>query len=173
MTVGSVQKILQNLLRERVPIRDLVTILEALSDYAAQTKDINLLTEYVRHSLKRVIYSMYQDEEGKVRAITLAPEVEKTILDVIQASVTSGSQFALPPRFIENLTASLKELVERMSGEGLQPLLICSPSIRQHFKRLIEPVFLNLVVISYAELPQTVEVQSYGTAQTEMASTAT
>ena len=167
MSVGSVQKILQNLLRERVPIRDLVTILEALSDYAAQTKDINMLTEYVRHSLNRVIYSLYQDEEGKVRTITLAAEAEKTIADVLQSSVSTGTQFALPPRFIEELTSSLKELVERMSGEGLQPLLICSPSIRQHFKRLIEPVFPNLVVISYAELPQTVEVQSYGTVQTQ------
>ncbi len=167
MSVGSVQKVLQNLLRERVPIRDLVTILEALSDYAAQTKDINMLTEYVRHNLNRVIYSMYQDEEGKVRTITLAAEAEKTIADVLQSSVSTGTQFALPPRFIEGLTSSLKELVERMSGEGLQPLLICSPSIRHHFKRLIEPVFPNLVVISYAELPQTVEVQSYGTVQTQ------
>jgi len=173
MSVGSIQKVLQNLLRERVPIRDLVTILEAMSDCASQTKDINMLTEYVRHSLNRVIYSLYQDEEGKVRAITLSPEVEKTIADMLQSSASSGTQFALPPRFIEEITAALKELVERMSGEGLQPLLICSPTIRQHFKRLIEPVFPNLVVISYAELPQTVEVQSYGTVQTEMAGATT
>ncbi|MBN2290602.1 MAG: FHIPEP family type III secretion protein, partial [Candidatus Glassbacteria bacterium] len=173
MSVGSVQKVLQNLLRERVPIRDLVTVLEALSDYGAQTKDINLLTEYVRHSLNRIVYSLYQDEEGKVSAITLAPEIEKTIADMLHSSVSSGTQFALPPRFIEGVTARLKDLIERMSGEGLQPLLICSPSIRQHLKRLIEPVFPNLVVISYAELPQTVDVKSYGTVKIEMAGATT
>jgi flagellar biosynthesis protein FlhA len=173
MSVGSVQKVLNNLLRERVPIRDLVTILEALSDYAPQTKDINTLTEYVRHNLNRIIFSLYQDEEGKVTTITLAPEVEKIIAEMLHSSVNSGTQFALPPRFIEGVTEALKNQVDRMSGEGLQPLLICSPSIRQHFKRMIEPVFPNLVVLSYAELPQTVEVKSYGTVQIETASAQT
>ncbi|MEA2062822.1 MAG: FHIPEP family type III secretion protein, partial [Gemmatimonadota bacterium] len=155
------------------PIRDLVTILEALSDYAGQTKDLGLLTEYVRQSLNRIIYSLYQDEEGKVMAITLAPEVEKTIAGMLQSAMSTGAQAVLPPRFVEGVTAAVKELVNRMSGEGLQPLMICSPSIRQYFKRLIEPVFPNLVVISYAELPQTVEVKSYGTVQIEMAGVTT
>lgn len=167
MSVGSVQKVLQNLLRERIPIRDLVTILEALSDFAGHTKDLNLLTEYVRQSLNRTIYNLYKDSEGKVTAITLAPEVEKTITDVIQSSATKGSPLALPPRFIEEITSSLKVQVDKMSSEGLQPLLICSPTMRQYFKRMVEPVFPNLVVISYAELPQTAEIVSYGTVQTE------
>jgi len=167
MSVGSVQKVLQNLLRERVPIRDMVTILEALSDFAGQTKDLNTLTEYVRQCLKRTIYNLYRDAEGKVTAITLAPEVEKTIIDVIQSSATKGSPLAMPPRFIEGITSSLKELVDRMSTEGLQPLLVCSPTVRQYFKRMVEPVFPNLVVISYAELPQTAEIISFGTVQPE------
>ncbi len=167
MSVGSVQKILQNLLRERVPIRDLVTILEALSDFASHTKDLNILTEYVRQSLNRTIYNLYKDSESKVTAITLAPEIEKTITDVIQSSATKGSPLALPPRFIEEITSSLKEQVDKMSTEGLQPLLVCSPTMRQYFKRMVEPVFTNLVVISYAELPQTAEIVSYGTVQTE------
>ena len=167
MSVGSVQKVLHNLLRERVPIRDLVTILEALSDYAGQTKDLNTLTEYVRQNLSRTIFSLYRDSEGKVTAITLAPDVEKTIIDVIQSAVTKGSSLAMPPRFIERITSALKTQVDRMSSEGLQPLLVCSPTVRQYFKRLVEPVFPNLVVISYAELPQTAEIVSFGTIQTE------
>ncbi|OGF99885.1 MAG: flagellar biosynthesis protein FlhA [Candidatus Glassbacteria bacterium GWA2_58_10] len=167
MSVGSVQKVLHNLLRERVPIRDLVTILEALSDYAGQTKDLNTLTEYVRQNLSRTIFSLYRDAEGKVTAITLAPDVEKTIIDVVQSAVTKGSSLAMPPRFIERVTSALKSQVDRMSSEGLQPLLVCSPTVRQYFKRLVEPVFPNLVVISYAELPQTAEIVSFGTIQTE------
>jgi len=173
MTVGAVQKVLQNLLRERIPIRDLVTILEALSDYASHTKDLNTLTEYVRQNLKRTIYSMYKDSEGNVTAITLAPEVEKVIVDILQSSVSKGSPLALPPRFIERITSSLKEQVEKMSSEGLQPLLVCSPTVRQYFKRLVEPVFPNLVVISYGELPQTTEITSYGTVNAETESVAT
>ncbi len=167
MNVGNVQKVLQNLLRERVPVRDLVTILEALSDYATQTKDLAVLTEYVRQSLQRTIFSQYRDEEGKVTAITLAPDVERTIAEVIQSSVNKGGTLALPPRFIEQITSSLNQQVEKMNSEGLQPLLICSPSIRQYFKRLVEPVFTLLVVISYAELPQTAEISSFGTVQLE------
>jgi flagellar biosynthesis protein FlhA len=173
MSVGSVQKVLQNLLRERVPIRDLVTILEALSDYASQTKDLNTLTEYVRQSLARTIFSLYRDSEGKVTAITLAPEIERMISEVIQSGVQKGASLALPPRFIEEVTSSLHEHVERMGAEGLQPLLVLSPTIRQYFKRLVEPVFPNLVVISYAELPQTAEIVSFGTVQTEKESVLT
>jgi len=121
----------------------------------------------VRQSLNRTIYNLYKDSEGKVTAITLAPEVEKTITDVIQSSATKGSPLAMPPRFIEEITSSLKEQVDKMSSEGLQPLLVCSPTVRQYFKRMVEPVFTNLVVISYAELPQTAEIVSYGTIQTE------
>jgi flagellar biosynthesis protein FlhA len=145
----------------------MVTILEALSDFAGQTKDLITLTEYVRQNLNRTIYNLYRDAEGKVTAITMAPEVEKTITDVIQSSATKGSPLAMPPRFIEEITSSLKELVDRMSSEGLQPLLLCSPTVRQYFKRMVEPVFQNLVVISYAELPQTAEIVSFGTVQTE------
>jgi len=173
LSVGSVQKVLQNLLHERVPIRDLVTILEALSDYASQTKDLNTLTEYVRQSLARTIYSLYRDAEGKVTAITLAPEIERMIIEVIQSGVQKGASLALPPRFIEDVTGSLHEHVERMGAEGLQPLLVLSPTIRQYFKRLVEPVFPNLVVISYAELPQTADIVSFGTVQTEKESVLT
>ncbi len=169
LSVGSIQKVLQNLLRERVPVRDMVTILEALSDYAHQTKDLNTLTEYVRHSLNRTIFNQYRDQEGKVTAITLSPDVEKTIIDTVQSSVGKGTPLAMPPRYIEMLTSGLKQKVEAMSNEGLQPLLVCSPTIRHYFKRLVEPVFPNLVVISYAELPQTAEIVSYGTIQPEMA----
>ena len=147
----------------------MVTILEALSDYAGQTKDLNTLTEYVRHSLNRTIFSQYRDNTGKVTAITLAPDVEKVIIDTLQSTMNKGTPLAMPPRYIERLTSSLKEKVEGMSNEGLQPLLVCSPTIRQYFKRLVEPVFPNLVVISYAELPQTAEIVSYGTIQTETA----
>jgi flagellar biosynthesis protein FlhA len=167
MTVGGVQKVLQNLLRERVPVRDMITILESLSDYAVHTKDLNTLTEYVRHNLNRTVYNLYRDSEGKVVAITMSPDIERTIADVIQATVTKGSPLALPPQFVERITSSLKRQVDKMSSEGLQPLLICSPTVRQYFKRMVEPVFPNLVVISYAELPQTAEIVSYGTVQAE------
>ncbi len=167
MTVGNLQKVMQNLLRERVPVRDLVTVLESLSDYATQTKDLGVLTEYVRQSLNRTIYSQYRDDDGKVTAITLAPEIERTIMEVIQSSATKGGSMALPPRFIEQITSSLNQQVEKMNSEGLQPLMICSPTIRQYFKRLVEPVFTHLVVISYAELPQTAEIASFGTVELE------
>ena len=177
LTVGAIEKVLKNLLGERVPIRDMVTILETLADYAPLTKDPDLLTEYVRGALARILSKPYCDEEGIVRAITLDPEVEQVLTDVLErlrssaeAAYTSkpvreSPGFPIPPEVFKKLCESLSSEVEKMTLEGTLPLVLCSPAVRPYFKKLIEPIFPGLAVLSYNEIPPNMGVQSVGRAR--------
>jgi flagellar biosynthesis protein FlhA len=161
LSIGDLQKILQNLLREHIPIRDLESILEAVADHVRETKDVQLLTEYARKGLARSITKLHQAADGKVYGLTLDPHLEKKIMDSVQAA-ESGSITAMDPRFLQQVFRSLSLGIEKMAGSGRQPLVLCSPNVRPYFKKLIERFIPHLTVLSFSELLPRTEIQSAG-----------
>ncbi len=161
MTVGEVQKVLQHLLRERISIRDLVTILETLADNAGRTKDVDTLGEWVRSALARSICRQYVDEgTGALQTITLDPALEHTLME----NVTPGvPQMTLDPALSRRLVQSIGQQVERMLALGFsQPVLICMASLRLPLRRLTERTLPQLVILSYNEIVPNTEVRAIG-----------
>ena len=162
LSLGAVVRVLQNLLREQIPIRDLVTILETLADWAPMAKDPDLLTEYVRQSLRRTITTSHQSPDGSISVITLDPHIEKAIADALQQN-DHGSLLPLEPQLAQKIIGSLTEHMERFSELTAQPVVLCSPQIRPHFKRLVERFVPDLSVLSYNEIVSSAKIQSIGT----------
>jgi flagellar biosynthesis protein FlhA len=160
--VGQVQKVLQNLLKEGLPIRDMVTILETLADYAPVTKDPDFLTEAVRVALANAIAHRYEDEPGKLSALTVDPKLEQMIADGLRTSAKEGSEFALPASVVRKLTERLRDLSKHMLGRGFQPILVTAPGVRSFVRRLIEPELANVIVLSVGELPPTTRIVPMG-----------
>ncbi|ACL76377.1 flagellar biosynthesis protein FlhA [Ruminiclostridium cellulolyticum] len=160
LSVGEIQKVLANLLKENVTIRDMVTIMETLADYAPATHDIDMLTEYVRQALGRSISQKFLN--GNTNVITLDPKVEQMILDSIQKT-EFGSYLALDPSVSNTIINSVSKNVQRLIQLGSQPIILASPVVRLYFKRLTENVIPGLVVLSYNEIDSGVEIQSVGT----------
>ncbi len=160
LSVGQIQKVLQNLLREQVPIRDMVTILETLADYAPSTKDTDVLTEYVRNALSKVIYKTYLDESGVIRGIMLDPQLENMLIENLNQN--KGAGLNLSPDILKILFQQVKQATEQMTNNGYTPLILTSPMIRLNFKRLIEVAFPQVAVLSYNEIPAEVEIQTTG-----------
>jgi flagellar biosynthesis protein FlhA len=161
LTVGDLQKILQNLLKEHLPIRDMESILEGIADHIRETKDVQLLTEYARRALSRSITKLHQAADGKVYALTLEPKLEKTIVDSV-AALENGQASAMDPRLVQKMFRSLSTGIEKMVGSGKQPLVLCSPQVRPYFKKLVERYIPHLNVLSYNELMPRTEIQSMG-----------
>jgi flagellar biosynthesis protein FlhA len=161
MSIGEIQKILVNLLKEGIPIRNLVTILESLADYAPLTKDQDILTEYVRQALARQITKMVQADDGIVRVITLDPNLEQLLLKVQKESRDTAG-YMIDPRLIQKLYDRLGVLIKEMTGNGFQPIVLCSPSIRLTFRRLTERLSSKLLILSFNEIISEVEVHSVG-----------
>jgi flagellar biosynthesis protein FlhA len=159
--LGTLQKVLQSLLRERVPIRDLATIVETASDYAGATKDTDVLAEYVRMALKRQITEINKDKEGKISVFTIDPVVEQQLSESVQ-STKQGLMLVLDPALSETLLEKVGQQVAAFSAQGHTPLCICSPNIRLALKRLLEAAYPNLVVVSYNEIMPDVELVSMG-----------
>ena len=162
LPLGSVVRVLQNLLREQVSIRDLLTILETLADWASMVKDPDLLTEYVRQSLKRAITHLYQSPDGDISVITLDQQVEKIIADALHQT-DHGHFLPLEPHLAQKIIASLSQNMERFSELNRHPIVLCSPQIRPHFKKLVERFVPDLVVLSYNEVISSAKIQSVGT----------
>lgn len=161
LNIGEVQKVLANLLRERVSIRDLVTILETLADYGRVTKDADMLTEYVRQALARIIARQFVDHGEIINVITLDPNVEQIIREGVQHT-EHGSYVALEPEQAQRLFGALSKEVERVSEQGYQPVILCAPVVRIYFKKLTEKLIPRLAVLSYNELEGKFNVQSIG-----------
>jgi flagellar biosynthesis protein FlhA len=162
LNVGDLQKVLQNLLREHIPIRDMESIMEALADHVRETKDVQILTEYARKGLARSITKLYQATDGKVYGLTVDPRLEKRIMDSVQAA-ESGNLSALDPKILQQLFRSLSQGIEKMAGANRQPLVLCSPAVRPYFKKIVERFIPHLTVISFSELLPRTEIQSLGT----------
>ena len=161
MTIGELQKVLQNLLREKVPIKDMVTIMESLADNSRITKDIELLTEYVRFSLARTICNQIIDENRSVVVVTLSPQIEEIIAANVQKSM-QGSFPAVDPDTTTRILDSIKNTVEIVYFFNNQPVILVSPNIRCVFRKLIEMVFPHIMVISLNEIPNDVEIRTEG-----------
>lgn len=160
LSTGDVQKVLANLLRERISIRDMVSILETLADYAQLTKDTEVLTEYVRHGLARQISRQYA-QNNILTCITVDPNLENAIQSAVQRS-EGGSFVALEPHIIQQIVTSLSKELPKLTGLGYQPIVLTSPAVRVYFYKLLERSAPNLIVLSYAELESKIEVQSLG-----------
>lgn len=169
LDLGQLQKVLANLLRERVSIRDMVTILETLADYASTTKDLDRLTEYVRQSLARQIVQPLLGMDKQLPVLTLDPKLEQLILDSIQPS-DFGSYMTLDPRVLQELMQSLAREMEKMVLKGYTPVLVCAPVVRINLKRVTERQLPQLMVLSYNELVHGVQVQAVGMVTTGNAS---
>lgn len=164
MSIGEVQKVLQNLLKERVPIKDMVTILESLADNASTTKDIELLTEFVRFALARTICKNLVDENRVIRIVAIDPQLEKLIAENIQKSF-QGSYPALDPDTTKRIFESIKKNVEPYTFNNGQPVILCSPRVRPAFRRLIEIVFSDITVLSMNEIPTDIQIETVGVVQ--------
>ena len=160
IAVGDLQKVLQNLLREQVPIRDMVSILECISEQSSKIKDIDLLTEYVRQSLKRTI-SHKLAPLGELKVLTIDPQVEKMISSSVRQT-EHGAYLALEPDKAQKIIQNLNQEVARLSQTGSQPIVIVSPVVRMYFKKLTEQILPDLTVISYNEIENNVRVQAVG-----------
>lgn len=161
LSLGEVQKVLQNLLRERISIRNLVTILETLADYAPITKDIDVLTEYVRTSLARQICKQYQLSDGTMPVITLNPSLEDTIVNSLQKTETITYP-VVSPEIVQKLVENSKKLIEKAVSMNYQPIILCSPRVRIYFRRLVERFFKNIVVLSHSEVLPEVKIKVIG-----------
>ncbi|BCB96457.1 flagellar biosynthesis protein FlhA [Dissulfurispira thermophila] len=166
LNLGAVQKVLQNLLRERVCIRDLQTILETLSDYANVTKDTDVLTEYVRQALARSITKQLQNPDGSVSVILIDPRVERLIIEAVQTT-PQGSYLALDPVITDKVIEGIRRSFEEGIQKGYQPVLLCSPAIRRFVKKLSERVSSSIMVVSHGEIAQGTKVYSIGTIKIE------
>lgn len=159
--LGEIQKVLQNLLTEGVSIRDLLTIFEALADHATVTRDTDLLTEYVRQTLKRAISNKYFGGNGQVSVLTLDPKVEQEIMGSVKQS-EQGAYITLSPDRIKAIVDNTRVELEKMENAGTNPIVLTSPIVRMYYRKLMEDYFKDLIVISYNEVSSDVELQSLG-----------
>ncbi len=160
LSLGEVQKVLGNLLHEGISIRDMVTILETLADYAHATRDTDMLTEYVRQALGRAISRSFITPDNS-DVITLDPTLEQLIMDSIQKT-EAGSYLTIEPSVSNKILKNLTSLVEKLVQLGKQPIVLASPVVRLYFKRFTEQAIPGLVVLSYNELDSEIEVKSVG-----------
>ena len=159
--LGEIQKVLQNLLREGISIRDLQTILETLADYAPSTRDADILTEYVRQSLKRAISNRYFPVSETTSVVTLDPKIEQEIMGSVKQTET-GAYISLDPVRVKAIMNSVGKETEKLEQLGKNPIVITSPIVRIYFKRMTEDYYKDLIVVSYNEVESNVELQSVG-----------
>jgi flagellar biosynthesis protein FlhA len=161
LSVGGVQKVLQNLLREGISIRDLVTILESLADHAPRQKDPEQLTEHVRQALGRSITKRFVSADGTLALITLAAPVERALLEALQRT-EDGAVLAIEPALAQRLMGRLGDWLERFATQHLPPALLCSAVLRPHLRRLVERVLPSFAIISPPEIASNVRIRSLG-----------
>jgi flagellar biosynthesis protein FlhA len=156
---GELQKVMQNLLRERVPVRDLETILETLGDYAARTKDLEILTEYVRHALARTICKQYVDEKDRLWCLTLDPTLEDLINGHIERS-DRGIGNTMPPQTAQQIVQRIAAKTAELTGAGRSPVVLCGPNIRMALRRMIETSLPHVAVLAYNEIVPEASVEA-------------
>ena len=162
LPLGAVVKVLQNLLKEQIPIRDLLAILEALADWASITKDVEILTEYVRQSLARSITRLYQTQDGFLPVLTVGHNLETAFSEALQRT-EHGSFIAIEPALAEKIINLFTQKLEKFKSLNYQPVILCSAAIRPHFKKFIDRLSSDLVILSYDEILPNVEIKSLST----------
>ncbi len=165
---GELQKVLQNLLRERVPVRDLEAIVETLGDWAAHTKDIDVLTEYVRNTLRRTISNLYAEvgDDGAKRlyCVTLDPELADLINGHVDRGPT-GTTMSIPPQTATRIAAAVGQTAEPLVAAGHQLVILTAPTVRAQLKQILDPHLPNCAVLSYNEVVEDLDVESMGLVQ--------
>jgi len=159
LPLGTIQKVLQNLLRELIPIKDLVQIIEALIDYSKVTKNIDVLTEYVRHSLNNTIANLYKDGNGIIHAAAISEKLEAYITASFQNQKDAVQTLGLNPVMLSELKNKMQIIVDKFDALGYRPVFITSATIRPYFYRLINSSFQSVTVLSYTELPSQIEIE--------------
>jgi flagellar biosynthesis protein FlhA len=161
MNLGEIQKILQNLLWENIPIKNLVLILETLADHASRTKDQTILTEYVRQGLSRQISSQFTDEANNLNVFTIDPQKEEKLANSLEKS-DQGSYLSLQPAEAQNLINNIVQQAKQLLEQGKEPILLTSPMIRRPIKEMVHRTFSDLTVLSFNELESDVDLQVQG-----------
>lgn len=157
---GNLQKILGNLLREGIPIKDMGTILETISDYGSSVKDTEMLTEYVRQSLKRTITHKWS-EGGQIKVITLSTDVEKLIISAINKN-DRGSYLSIDPELMQKLVSQLLEQINKLKSEINTPIILTSPFVRGYFRKLLDQFYPKAIVLSFNEIDNSIQIQALG-----------
>ncbi|WP_078554652.1 flagellar biosynthesis protein FlhA [Bacillus alkalicellulosilyticus] len=166
LSIGEIQKVLANLLKENVSIRNLPIIFETLADYGQMTKDMDLVTEYVRQALARQISKQFASPGEPLYVVTISGGIEKRIADAVQQT-EHGNYLAMDPNESQIIIEAASQEVERLSQMGQIPILLCSPAVRMYVRQLIERYLPNVPILSYNELDSTIEVQSIGVVNVE------
>ncbi len=161
LSVGQIQKVLQNLLREQVPIRDMQTILETLADYGAITKEIDILTEYVRQGMFRAITKLFISEDNILRVATVSPKLEDTLSNSIQRT-EHGAFLSVDPQTANQIITGVNQLMEKFQIVGAQPVILTAPIVRYHLRLLLEKYIKRINVLSHNEIDSTVNIESIG-----------
>ncbi len=161
LSVGAVQKVLQNLLRERISIRDLLTIVETLADFAPMGKDPDLLTEYVRQRISRSMIAPYLSEGKTLQVLTLDRQLEEILTKNIKRT-EHGSYLALDPVMAQEIVQTVTKEVEKLQAVNTQPVVMTTPTLRRHFRKLIEPSLPTVFVISHAEIADEINLKASG-----------
>ncbi len=159
MRPGEILKVLQALLLERVPVRDMETILETLGEWGNRTKDVEVLSEYVRNALARSICNQYKDDNDNLKCVTLDPTLEDTINKHVERTET-GSFLTLPPAVANEISASIIQHLGKLTEVGTHPVVLCSPQIRLLLRRMLAPHLSNVVVLAYNEIVKGINIQS-------------
>lgn len=162
LTLGEIQKVLQNLIREQIPIRDLVTIFEALADYGKMSRSVDFLTERAREALSRLISIKIQGPDGIITAATLSPNWEQKILSGVDGDLTRGWQLNLDPRDVQKLITAISKSMENLIVKNLPPVLLVHPDVRLIVRRLIEGSISNIFVVSYNEITRGIQIKTVG-----------
>ena len=162
LSLGEIQKVLQNLIREQIPIRDLVTIFEALADFGKMSRSVDFLTERARESLSRLISLKIQGPDGIITAATLSPNWEQKIMAGVDGDLTRGWQLHLDPREVQKMIVAISRAMDEMIVKNLPPVLLVHPDVRLIVRRLIEGSITNIFVVSYNEIVRGVQVKTVG-----------
>ncbi|CUS37738.1 putative flagellar export pore protein [Candidatus Nitrospira nitrosa] len=164
--LGTVVRVLGNLLKEGIPIRDLRSILEAISDQASNSKDPELLTEYARQALARTITKQYQASDGSLQVITLDPRLDRSLADQV-AALPPGASLQLDPTVSHKLLTGIKQAAERVAARGQQPIVICSQAVRRHLRRHSDRILHSVPVMGFNEVDSFVRLQSLDTVRVD------
>ena len=159
LPLGTIQKVLQNLLREFIPIKDLVQILESLVDYSKVTKNVDVLTEYSRHAIGDAIANIYKDQNGIIHACVLGDQIESSITKALQSQKEAIQTLGLSPATLKELNDEIERKIRVFNELGYIPVIITSATIRPYFYRLINSTFPDVAILSYSELPSSTEIE--------------
>jgi flagellar biosynthesis protein FlhA len=159
LPIGTIQKVLQNLLKEFIPIKDLVQILESLIDYSKVTKNVDVLTEYVRHAIGDTISNLYKDPNGIIHAVSMDEEIEGSITRSLQNQKDGSGTLGFTPKGMRELNIQLQNILEKFRNLGYTPVILTSATIRPYFYRLINSTYPDVIVLSYSELSSNTEIE--------------